>query len=35
MAQVEFMRDAHVSSQAEQDALQVEAMRRIMDTERM
>jgi DNA topoisomerase 2-associated protein PAT1 len=35
MAQVEFMRDMQVSSQAEQDALQAEAMRRIMETERM
>lgn len=35
MAQVEFMRDVQASSQAEQDALQAEAMRRIMETERM
>jgi DNA topoisomerase 2-associated protein PAT1 len=35
MAQVEFMRDMQVPPQAEQDALQVEAMRRIMETERM
>jgi DNA topoisomerase 2-associated protein PAT1 len=35
MAQVEFMRDMQASSQVEQDALQAEAMRRIMETERM
>jgi DNA topoisomerase 2-associated protein PAT1 len=35
MAQVEFMRDMQATSQAEQDALQAEAMRRIMETERM
>ncbi|KAI0305845.1 topoisomerase II-associated protein PAT1 [Multifurca ochricompacta] len=35
MAQAEFMRDMQAVSQAEQDALQAEAMRRIMETERM
>ncbi|KAG2355143.1 topoisomerase II-associated protein PAT1 [Suillus spraguei] len=35
MAQVEFMRDMQGISQAEQEALRVEAMRKIMETERM
>ena len=35
MAQAEFMREMQAVSQAEQDALQAEAMRRIMETERM
>ena len=35
MAQVEFMRDMQATSQAEQDALQAEALRRIVETERM
>ncbi|KAH7914818.1 topoisomerase II-associated protein PAT1 [Hygrophoropsis aurantiaca] len=35
MAQVEFMRDMQGISQAEQEALRLEAMRKIMETERM
>jgi len=35
VAQVEFMRDMQGISQAEQEALRVEAMRKIMETERM
>ncbi|KAF8840823.1 hypothetical protein BDN67DRAFT_968002 [Paxillus ammoniavirescens] len=35
MAQAEFMRDMQGISQAEQDALRAEAMRKIMETERM
>jgi DNA topoisomerase 2-associated protein PAT1 len=35
MAQVEFMRDMQGISQAEQEALRVEAVRKIMETERM
>jgi len=35
MAQVEFMRDMQGISQAEQEALRAEAMRKIMETERM
>jgi len=35
VAQVEFMRDMQGISQAEQEALRVEAMRKIMETERI